>query len=119
MKSGLSMGSISCNMKIQVLGVDKNKLGRLLATFSFKKVYLGTLQGRCLKPKLSSFKFLSAFGIFETQQGLPEAVKLSNVNLYASKLDTSLMKGSSISSITKKNKTAFRFSTEPLHLVQI
>ena len=58
-------------MKIQVLGVEKNELGNLLA----------------FCPRISSFKFSFAFGILASAWGLKGALKLSNLNLQASTLD--------------------------------
>ena len=71
-------------MKLQVLGAEENKLGNLLPmnffNFFIKKfkvyVYLGTLLSRCLRFQLSSFKFLLAFGILATRQGLTGIVKI-------------------------------------------
>ena len=54
---------------------------------------------RCLGPKLSLFKFSSAFEILATPQGLLGAAKVSDFNIHACKLDTCLMKGYIISSI--------------------
>ena len=62
---------------------------------------IGTLLSRCLRSKLRSFKFLPAFGSLTPPKGLTGAVKVSNLNLHASKLDICLMKGYPIPSTLK------------------
>ena len=69
-------------------------------------MYLDALLSRCVRPKLSSFKFSATFGIFgdlatHLARDLAEAFRVSNLYLQASKLDIWAMKEYLISSILK------------------
>ena len=96
-------------MKINVLGVEKNKLGSLL-TMNFFNIFFKKIQSlivsryplsRCRRPKLSFFYFSPAFEILATPQGLTGAAKVLNLTLYACKLSKCLMKDYTTSSILK------------------
>ena len=71
-----------------------NLFNFFIKKYSNSKYIQVPLLSHCLRPKLSSFKFSpAAFGIFTTPQDLSGAVKVSNLNLHTSKLDTCLIKG--------------------------